>query len=110
MLAGFLVILSFIGLSGAWSLLAPLESAVVSPGVVRVASYRKTIQHLEGGIVDRILVKEGDPVAQGQLLVQLQNVRPSAEANQLRAQYVEAEAAVARLLAERDGAAGVTFP
>lgn len=109
-LAGFATIAAFSGGVAAWSLLAPIESAVVSPGVVSVASYRKTIQHLEGGIVEEILVKDGDPVEQGQLLIQLSNVRPSAEASQLRDQYAEARAIEARLLAERDDRPEIVFP
>ncbi len=108
--AGVLTIAAFLGGLGAWSQLAPIESAVVSPGVVSVASYRKTIQHLEGGIVKEILVQEGDRVERGQLLIQLSNVQPSAEASQLRDQYAEARATVARLLAERDERPTITFP
>ncbi len=109
-LAGFLTIAAFGGGLAAWSLTAPIEGAVISPGVVSVASYRKTIQHLEGGIVDEILVKEGDAVEEGGLLIRLSNVRSAAEASQLRDQYVEATAIVARLLAERDNQPTITFP
>lgn len=100
--AGFLTIAAFSSGLAAWSLHAPIEGAVVSPGVVSVASYRKTIQHLEGGIVDEIMVKEGDPVKQGELLIRLSNVRSAAEANQLKDQHLEAMAVVARLQAEHD--------
>ncbi|MGI9417426.1 MAG: HlyD family type I secretion periplasmic adaptor subunit [Geminicoccaceae bacterium] len=109
-LAGLLTIVAFAGGLAAWAYLAPIESAVVSPGVVSVASYRKTIQHLEGGIVKEILVKDGDPVEQGQLLIQLSNVQPSAEAKQLRGQHAEARAIAARLLAERDDRPEIAFP
>lgn len=110
MLTGFLTVAAFTGGLTAWSTLAPIESAVVAPGVLSVASYRKTIQHLEGGIVDEILVKDGDPVEQGQLLIRLSRVQPSALATQLQGQYAEARAIVARLLAERDGKDGIAFP
>lgn len=109
-LVGCLVFLAFAGGLATWSLLAPIESAVISPGVVSVSSYRKTVQHLEGGIVDDILVSDGDDVEQGQLLIQLGNVQPAAETRQLQAQYAEAQAIVARLLAERDGEVSITFP
>ena len=109
-LAGFVTIAAFAGGLTAWSLLAPIESAVVSPGVVSVASYRKTIQHLEGGIVSEILVKDGDRVEHGELLIQLSNVQPAAEARQLKGQYAEAQAIVARLLAERDDRPMIAFP
>ena len=110
MLTGFLTIAAFAGGLTAWSLSAPIESAVVSPGVVSVASYRKTIQHLEGGIVDEILVKDGDPVKRGQLLIKLSNVQSAALAKQLKSQYAESQAIVARLLAERDGKDEISFP
>lgn len=110
MVTGCLVIAAFAGGLVAWSLLAPIESAVVSPGVVSVASYRKTIQHLEGGIVDEILVKDGDRVERGQLLIQLSDVRSAAEAGQLQGQYAESQAIIARLLAERNDEPVIAFP
>lgn len=109
-LSGFLVIAAFFGCIVAWSMLAPIESAVISPGVVSVSGSRKTVQHLEGGIVEEILVDDGDHVTRGQLLIKLRNVRPNAEATQLKLQYAETRAIVARLLAERDGASNITFP
>jgi epimerase transport system membrane fusion protein len=93
-----------------WSLLAPIEGAVVSPGIVSVASHRKQVQHLEGGIVEAILVREGDRVAVGQLLIQLRDVQPAALLRQLERQYFEAQAVVARLLAERDDRQKIAFP
>ena len=109
-LTGFLATIAFAGGFTAWSLLAPIESAVISPGVVSVASYRKTIQHLEGGIVKEILVRDGDRVERDQLLVQLMDVQSAAEVNQLQAQYAEAQATVSRLQAERDSQPVITFP
>jgi HlyD family type I secretion membrane fusion protein len=91
-------------------LLAPIEGAVVSPGIVSVASHRKQVQHLEGGIVEAILVREGDRVTAGQLLIQLRDVQPAAVLRQLDRQYFEAQASVARLLAERDNRQVITFP
>ncbi len=108
--AGFAVIALFLAGLSAWSLLAPIESAVVAPGVVSVDSSRKTVQHLEGGIVAEIAVREGDSVRAGELLVRLQDTGQVARRNQLRAQLDEALAGVARLQAEREGAAEVRFP
>ena len=110
MVMGMLVIAAFLGCLSFWSALAPIESAVISPGVVSVSSYRKTIQHLEGGIVDEILIGDGDRVQMGELLVKLRDVQPIAEVKQLRVQYAEAKATVARLLAERDGMSEVAIP
>ena len=66
-----IVIAALFGGFGLWAAFAPLSSAAVAPGVVKVDSYRKTVQHLEGGIVSEILVHEGDAVVQGQPLVRL---------------------------------------
>lgn len=108
--AGFALIVLFLGSFTGWSMLAPIQGAVVSPGIVSVASHRKQIQHLEGGIVEAILVREGDRVTAGQVLVQLRDVQPAAVLRQLERQYFEAQASVARLLAERDGRKEITFP
>lgn len=108
--AGFAVIALFFSIFTAWSLAAPIESAVVAPGVVGVDSFRKSIQHLEGGIVEEILVADGDRVVRGQVVIRLSDVRPAAELNQLRSQLYEAHAAVARLVAERDGLEEIVFP
>ena len=109
-LVGLLLVILFLSSFTAWSMLAPIESAVVSPGIVSVASHRKQIQHLEGGIVDAILVQDGDRVVEGQLLVKLRDVQPSAELRQLERQYIEVQAVVARLLAEQEDSEEITFP
>ena len=108
--AGLGVVALFLSSFAVWSLLAPIEGAVVSPGIVSVASHRKQIQHLEGGIVEAILVREGDRVTAGQLLVQLRDVQPAAVLRQLERQYFEAQAVVARLFAERDDRQEIAFP
>ena len=95
---------------GLWSAFAPLESAAVAPGVVIAFSENKTIQHLEGGIVDEILVKEGEEVRAGQPLVKLSATAAKARADLLRAQRDAEVAAEARLMAERDGTDSITFP
>jgi membrane fusion protein, epimerase transport system len=108
--AGGLVIASFLAVFAIWATLVPLGSAIVAAGVVSVDTNRKTVQHLEGGIIDMILVRDGDRVAQGQVLIQLKETVPVAAVNQLRAQYFEARATEARLVAERDGSIEVSFP
>jgi HlyD family type I secretion membrane fusion protein len=110
MLAGLCVLLGFFSVFSLWLFLAPLEGAVRAPGVVGVASHRKTVQHLEGGIVEAILVREGDRVARGQSLVRLSRVQPAAQLAQLEGQYLETMAVVARLRAEREGESELHFP
>jgi len=102
----------FLGLGGfaTWSALAPLESAALAPGVVSVEGYRKTVQHLEGGIVRAVHVRDGDRVASGQVLVELDDTRARADLEVVRAQYLALRAQEARLLAERDGLPEPAFP
>ncbi|MEZ5895365.1 MAG: HlyD family type I secretion periplasmic adaptor subunit [Parvularculaceae bacterium] len=86
-----------------WSILAPINSAVIAPGQITVESNRKTIQHLEGGVIKDILVKEGAEVKAGDVLVQLDTTIPKANFELMTSQLAEAIARQARLLAERDG-------
>jgi HlyD family type I secretion membrane fusion protein len=107
---GMLVLLGFITILGLWFGLAPINSAVISPGIVQVASHRKTIQHFEGGIVDEILVRNGDIVTLDQPLVKLKSIYPAAEMAQLEAQQLELLAVVGRLMAVQNGATEITLP
>jgi membrane fusion protein, type I secretion system len=75
-LAGAAVLALLVGGLGTWAATAPLSSAALAPGVVAVDSKRKTVQHLEGGIVDHILMREGERVAAGQPLIRLDTPRP----------------------------------
>lgn len=103
LLFGVLVLVAFVGAGGGWAVTAQLSGAVVASGVVAPEGERRTIQHLEGGIVDRILVKEGDRVAEGQPLLVLRKVFAEAEADRLRTRLDHLVAIEARLRAERVG-------
>jgi HlyD family type I secretion membrane fusion protein len=92
-----------------WANFAELASAAMAKGVVTVASNRKTIQHFEGGIVKQILVRNGDSVTAGQLLVRLDGTRTYGSLDQLRGQKRAAQALIARLSAERDGLGRIEF-
>ena len=107
---GYTLILLVFGGFGAWSYFAPLGSAVLAPGSVTVEGYRKTVQHLEGGIVKALHVRDGDNVTKGQVLVELDDTSTSAQLETLRGQLFSALAREARLVAERDGKASVTYP
>jgi len=109
-LGGLGIVVVAIGGIAAWLFLVPIEGAIVAPGVVSVDTNRKTIQHLEGGIVEAILVREGDQVRKGVVLIRLQNTLRLSVLNQLQAQYLDARAVEARLVAERDGEQQITFP
>ncbi len=95
---------------GVWATHAPLESAAIAGGAIEAESSRKTIQHLEGGIIAQILVKDGDEVAAGQPLVRLDDTRARAAVQVLQGQLWDAQAREARLLAERDARETIAFP
>ncbi len=107
---GIAVVIATFGVFGGWAAVAPLHGAVIVQGVVGVEAERKTVQHLEGGIVRRILVKPGSIVKRGDALVQLEDVQADAVVNALRAQLDADTARTARLEAERGLAARIDFP
>lgn len=107
---GISVIAIFFGGLIGWSALAPLDSAAVAPGVVSLDTNRKTIQHLEGGIISEILVGEGDEVKVGRVLLRLDQLQASAILERLRGTHEGLSANAARLAAERDGLEVLAFP
>lgn len=106
---GFAVIISIFGILGAWMSVAPLDSASVAAGKVAVEAKKKTIQHLEGGIVEAIYVKDGDSVTKGQVLLKIDETHSKAQLDTVLSQYYEALAQENRLVAERDGLAKIVF-
>src|SRR5690554_2467735 len=100
---GLMVLLLGFGGFAAWAGFAPLDAGVTAEATVQVAGNRKSVQHLEGGTIDELLVKEGDRVEQGQVLLRLNATRALAEQGVVSAQYIIAKVTEARLLAERDG-------
>ncbi len=103
---GLLILLAAVGGFGTWA----ADSAAVAPGMVAVEFNRKTVQHLEGGIVREILVREGARVAPGDLLVRLDDTQALAQLEIVRSQYLASRAQEARLIAERDSYREVVFP
>jgi len=81
---GNLLVCGFVLGLGTWSTYAPLESAAIAIGTVESESSRKTIQHLEGGIIREILVADGDVVRAGQTLISLEDTKARAEAQSLQ--------------------------
>jgi epimerase transport system membrane fusion protein len=107
---GYLIVILVFVFFGGWSFLAPLGSAALAPGSVTVEMYRKTVQHLEGGIVKAIHVRDGDTISKGQVLIELEDTSSRAQLETLRGQLYSALAREARLIAERDGKSTVTYP
>ncbi|MES2709976.1 MAG: HlyD family type I secretion periplasmic adaptor subunit [Pseudomonadota bacterium] len=109
-LFGILAIAIFFGSFVAWSLMAPLSEAAVAPGLIKVEGQRRTIQHLEGGIVREILVRDGDRVVRGQPLMRLDDIQSGATLETLRSQLWSFMAQDARLTAELARANTIAFP
>lgn len=99
----------FIGF-GAWSALAPLESAALARGTVQVEGDRKPVQHLDGGIVAEVYVSNGDYVSGAAPLLQLDDTQLAAQRQIIQGREWAKRAAVARLESERDGLAEILFP
>jgi HlyD family type I secretion membrane fusion protein len=97
---GWAIIGLFFGGFGVWAAVAPLNGAVVANGVIKVEGNRKSVQHLDGGIVKQLKVKEGDHVDVGDVLVVLDETQARADYEVLREQYIVLRATEARLLTE----------
>jgi len=107
---GWLIILLGLGGFVLWAIFAPLDKGVPMSGTVTTEGNRKAVQHQIGGTIQDILVKDGDVVKKGQLLVRMNNTTASSQAETARSQYFTARAAESRLIAERDGLQVPAFP
>lgn len=107
---GLAVIFMTFGVAGGWAAVAPLDSAVLAPGVVSVENNRRSVQHLEGGIISEIQVSDGQRVEEGDVLFRLDTTRARASENIERQQLHTAQILEARLLAERDNLDEVVIP
>ncbi len=108
--AGYIVAIGLVFGLVTWSFSARLEGAAIAPGVVSPEGYRKTVQHLEGGIIRSIHVREGDKVTKGQVLLTLDDVQARARLDELVKRYTHLLARVARLEAELDGSEILVVP
>ena len=107
----FLCIFAFAAAFGIWSWAAPLNSAAIAAGVLEAAGGgRRTVQHLEGGIVSRFMVVEGQKVRAGMPLVQLDTTQNDARDDAVRSALLGLLAQDARLSAERLGRSSVVYP
>lgn len=99
-IAGLLVIVLFFGGLTAWSVFFPFQGAVIASGVVKVFGEKKMVQHLEGGLINKIFVKEGDRVSAGDVLIELTSSQVSANVDLLRGRLWAKQAEASRFKAE----------
>jgi HlyD family secretion protein len=109
MTIGLLVFVLLFGVTLAWAVLAPMSSAVVAPGTVIVRGRPQLVQHLDGGIIRNIYVRNGDAVKAGDVVVRLDDVLLLANLEIYRNRLRTAAARKARLEAERDSAPAIHF-
>ena len=109
-LFGLFALIAAFGGMGMWAATASLDSAVVAVGKVTVASKRKVVQHLEGGVIQRLTVRDGDSVQEGDVLIEFDPTRAKTRFAIVRTGYLSALAGEARLIAERDGKSAIAFP
>ena len=107
---GALVLALGILVMGGWLVAAPLSGAVIAAGFVKVDMNRKVVQHQEGGIVKQLLVRDGERVKAGQVLMVIEDVKIDATLDLLRTQHDGERAKAARLEAERAMSPAVKFP
>ena len=107
---GFAILIIALGGFVLWAATASLAIAVVAPGSVSIESFKRTVQHLEGGIVNQLLVEDGDKVEAGDTLVVLSDTQASSQLAIARSQYLINRAMEARLLAEQAGAEMMEIP
>ncbi len=99
------------GISGflGWAALAPLDEGVPTEGVVSIATSHRVVQHPTGGIVSRILVREGQEVRKGDTLITLDDQNAKARYEEIRQHYLGLRAQESRLLAEKAGSGTIRF-
>lgn len=99
---GLVIVVALFGGLTLWSVTLPLDSAVIAPSTLQVEGNRRTVQHLEGGIVRYIHVREGDPVEAGDALIEIDGTARRAELETIDARLYELRIRQHRLVAERD--------
>ena len=106
---GLLTIFILVGVFGGWAAFAPLKSGAVAVGKVSVINDKKVVQHLEGGVVDEIYVKDGYKVKEGDILLKMRNSKLQAELNASQTDYLQNSVLEARLIAQRDNEEQIKF-
>jgi HlyD family secretion protein len=106
---GLLGLIILVGGFGGWGMFSHITGAVIAPGEIEVDQNQQVVQHLDGGIVDEILVKEGDMVTAEQLLISLDAAQLQSELSVVESQLFEHTARLGRLSAERDNTSQPTY-
>jgi len=106
---GFWVLVVGFGGFLLWTAVAPLDEGVSAQASVSIETRRKTIQHLSGGVVLQVLVKEGQWVKEGEVLVELDESVSKANFQAVRQNYMSQRATESRLLAELNGLPSIAF-
>lgn len=107
---GYVIVILTFGVFGSWAAVAKLDSAVFAPGTISLEGNRKVVQHLEGGIVQEILVDEADTVEKGDVLLRLSQIEARSNLYVISARLDVARVVEARLLAERKMADTIELP
>ena len=107
---GSIGIIGLFGVLGTWAATSQISGAIVAPGTLGVETKIKTVQHLEGGLVGRIYVHDGDEVKAGDLLLTLDDTSIRANHDINEEHIHQLEASIARLKAERDELEEISFP
>jgi epimerase transport system membrane fusion protein len=107
---GLGVIFLLFAVFGGWMAFAPLAESSVAVGKVSADMDKKTLQHLEGGVIESIHVKDGDEVKKGDLLLKLKEINIKSQLDIFKTQYDDASAVYSRLVAQRDNLGKVIYP
>ncbi|MEQ1636913.1 MAG: HlyD family type I secretion periplasmic adaptor subunit [Methylococcales bacterium] len=106
---GYIILLLTFGVFGTWSFIAPIDSSALATGTVTVKSHRKTVQNLDGGIISKLLVKDGDAVKAGDSLLILDDTQIKAQLEMLGGQFITQKSLSDRLQAEREQLPKIKF-
>lgn len=106
---GLGVLITVFVIFGGWMAFAPLASSSVGTGKVSAGYEKKSIQHLEGGIIETIFVKDGDSVKKGDILIKLQDIQTKAQLDILESQYQDTLGLYNRLVSHKDNLKDIVF-